>query len=99
MAAYQLKRLIRNRLVPKMASRYDQTIRATAARLPPPTSCDGIPLALASFIGAFYRHSDEAMRDAARGRFTILGRTVDFDSIEGIDWSHQLPDESDHHLW
>jgi len=39
------------------------------------------------------------MREAARGRFTLLGRTVDFESIAEIDWSHRLPDENDHHLW
>jgi hypothetical protein len=99
MAVYQLKRLARNKAVPKIAAHYDQTMRANAGRLPLPTSCDRISLDLASFIGAFYHHTDDQMRDAACGRFTILGRTVDFESIGGIDWSYRLPDESDHHLW
>jgi Heparinase II/III-like protein len=99
MAAYQLKRLVRNKIVPKLATHYDRTIRATAARLPLPTYCDRIPLDLASFIGAYYHHTDVEMHDAARGRFSILGRTVDFESIGGIDWSYRLPDENDIHLW
>jgi uncharacterized heparinase superfamily protein len=99
MTGYQLKRLARNKAVPKMAARYDQTIRRHAARLPAPGSSDRIPVDLARFIGAYYRQTDDDMRDAARGRFTIFGRTVDFDSIAGIDWSYRLPDENDHHLW
>jgi Heparinase II/III-like protein len=99
MAIYQVKRHARNMTVPKIAVHYNKAIRAAAARLPLPKSPDRIPLDLASFIGAYYFHSDHAMRDAARGRFTILGRTVDFDSIAGIDWSYRLPDESDCHLW
>jgi hypothetical protein len=99
MAAYQLKRLARNKAVPEIAAHYDRMIRATAATLPLPTYCDRIPLNLASFIGAFYHHKDVEMHDVARGRFTILGRTVDFDSIAGIDWCHRLPDEKDIHFW
>lgn len=99
MAVHQLKRLARNKAVPKFAAHYDRAIRATASRLPAPKSCDRIPLELARFIGAFYHHSDDQMRDAACGRFTLLGRTIDFGSIAGIDWCHKLPDENDHHLW
>lgn len=99
MAAYQLKRLARNWTAPKVATHYERLIRARAANLPPPQSCARIPLNLADFVGAFYHHTDDEMRDAARGRFNILGRTVDFDSIAGIDWSYRLPDEKDHHLW
>lgn len=99
MAAYQLKRLARNKTVPKIAAHYERMIHRHAAKLPPPTRCDGIAPPLAAFVGAFYQHTDDQMRDAARGRFTLLGRTVDFDSIAGIDWSHRLPDENDHHLW
>lgn len=99
MAAYQVKRLVRNNTVPKVAARYDRMIRATAASLPLPACCDQIPRDLASFIGAFYRHTDVEMHDAARGRFTIFGRTVDFESIAGIDWRYRSPDENDIHLW
>lgn len=99
MAAYQLKRLVRNKTVPRVSAHYDHMIRATAARLPSPARCDRIPLDLASFIGAFYHHTDGEMHDAARGRFTIFGQTVDFESIAGIDWCYRLSDENDIHLW
>jgi hypothetical protein len=99
MAAYQLKRLVRNKTVPKISVHYDNMIRATAARLPPLAHCDRVPLDLASFIGGFYHHTDAEMHDAARGRFTIFGQTVDFESIAGIDWCYRLPDENDIHLW
>lgn len=99
MAAYQAKRLVRNTVVPRAADRYDRKIRAAAAELPPPTSCERIPMELATFVGAFYVHADDEMRAAAHGQFTILGRTVDFGSIPQIDWRHRLSDESDHHLW
>ncbi len=99
MAAHQLRRFARNKTVPKFATRYDRRIRRTASALPPVSSYRRISPELATFIGGFYHHSDEQMRDAAKGRFTIMGRTVDFGSVEDIDWSHRLPDEKDHHLW
>ena len=99
MAAYQLKRLVRNKTVSKIAAHYDHTIRATAEKLPLPACCDRIPLDLARFIGAFYHHTGVELDGAARGRFTILGRTVDFDSIGGIDWCYRLPDENGIYFW
>jgi hypothetical protein len=99
MAAYQLKRFARNKTVPKIAAQYDHMIHATAARLTLPSYCDRVSLDLARFIGAFYHHTNIEMHDAARGRFTILGRTVDFQTIAGIDWCYRLPDENDIHLW
>lgn len=99
MAAHQVKRLARNRLVPRFPARYDALIARDAARLPAPERLEAIPPALARFIGAFYAEHEEAMTDAARGRFTLLGRTVEFGSIEAIDWDHRLPEEKDHNLW
>jgi hypothetical protein len=54
---------------------------------------------LATFVGAFYRHTEERMTSAAHGEFTFLGRTVDFGAIGSIDWSYRLPEESDCFLW
>lgn len=99
MAAYHLRRVARNKTVPLRAASYDRRIRATAAGLPSPGLCDRIPLDLASFIGAFYDHSDDEMRDAANGAFTLLGERVDFGSISGIDWSYRLPEETDCYFW
>ncbi len=99
MAAYQLKRLFRNAAVPKVAAVYDRRVHATAIRLPLPKHCDRIPPDLANFVGAYYRQPDAQISDAARGRFTIHGRTVDFGSIAGIDWYYRLPDEGDGCLW
>lgn len=99
MVSGQLKRLARNKTVPRVPGRYDRLVHRNAARLPAPTAGSRIPVDLAGFIGAFYRHDEQQMCDAARGRFTILDRTVDFGSIAEIDWEHRLPDENDHHLW
>src|SRR3954471_7659771 len=98
MAAYQLKRFARNKTASKAATYYDRGIRATASNIPSPAYCNRIPLDLANFIGAYYRHTDAELDEAARGRFTILGRTIDFGSIRGIDWRYTLSDEYDIHL-
>ena len=58
-----------------------------------------MPTDLVEFVGAFYRHDEQQMNDAAQGRFTNLDRTVDFGSIREIDWQYRLPEENDHHLW
>ena len=83
----------------KFPDHYDGIVRRTAARLPLPSSSDRMPAELACLIGCFYRHTDQDVRDAAHGRFTLLGRTVDFQSIAAIDWTYELPEENDHHLW
>ena len=98
MVAYQLKRSLRSKIVPRFADHYDRAIRATSTRLPSPASCDRLPSDLAAFVGSFYHHTDGELCDAACGRFTILGRTVEFDSIAGIDWAYRQPDEDDG-LW
>lgn len=99
MAVFQVKRLARNRLVPRFARAYGQRIAAAAARLPLPGKCENIDPSLATFVGAFYRQSDEMLRDATEGTFTFFERTVSFPSVDTIDWSYRLPEEDDHHLW
>ncbi|QIV81162.1 heparinase II/III family protein [Mycolicibacterium frederiksbergense] len=99
MAVFQVKRIVRNKAVPRFANLYEQSIRSTAADLPVVLECHNVPTALASFVGQFYAHTPSELDDAAGGKFEILGRTVDFESIEAIDWCHQLPDERDIHLW
>lgn len=99
MVGGQVKRLVRNKAVPKSPERYDRLIRRSARRVPAPSVCGQIPIGLAEFVGGFYRHNEQQLNDAGRGRFTILDRTVDFGSIDEIDWSYRLPEENDHHLW
>ncbi len=99
MAAYHLRRVARNKTVPMLPAAYDRRIRTAAAGLPSPGLCDRIPPDLASFIGAFYRHTDDEMRDAAHGAFTLLGQRVDFGSIARIDWTYHLPEETDCYFW
>lgn len=99
MVAHQTKRLTRNKVVPAFPVPYDRVVRRTAACLPSPSAPNRIPSDLAELIAGFYRHSDGEMHDAGQGRFTLMGRTVDFGSISGIDWTYKLPEENDHHLW
>lgn len=57
-------------------------------------------MAMARQASAFYH--DEYLSqidDAARGRFTFFGQSVDFHGVENIDWHHELPQEKDLHLW
>lgn len=98
MVVFQIKRSIRGKLVPRFPRVYDRTIRLTASRLPKPEFSYQMPPDVAQFVGAYYRHNDEELNDAACGRFTLLGRTVDFGSIQDIDWLFLHPDEGDG-LW
>lgn len=98
-AAHQIQRAVRNRMVPLIPGHYKRQIRAAAATLPLASSCDRIPSDLTDLIGAFYAHPECALKEAGQGRFTVLGRAVDFGSIDQIDWSHRMPDEHDCYLW
>ncbi|WP_395396244.1 heparinase II/III family protein [Novosphingobium sp. BL-8A] len=70
-----------------------------ADRLPEISENRSLPVDLADFIALYYRSSPSACREAAHGRFDLMGTTVDFGSVNGIDWRHRLPTEHDHHLW
>jgi hypothetical protein len=51
-------------------------------------------------VAAFY-HDEyiDVIDDAAKGRFTLFNKAVDFGSLETIDWHHQIEEETDFHLW
>lgn len=99
MTTYQLKRLVRNKVVPLMPVAYERFIHSTARTFPVPANFAGIPEDVAEFVGRYYREEEDHIRDAANGRFTILGRTVDFGSVDAIDWAFTHPDEKDVYLW
>lgn len=99
MALHQAKRLLRNRIVPRVSVRYMRWVEADAARLASAIDATRVPADLARFVGHYYAADNAAMDAAARGSFTLLGRQINFGSVDTIDWTHKLPDERDHHLW
>lgn len=98
-AAHQARRIARNRLAPRWADAYVRRLDRLIEEMPPLRPAVPLPPGLAGFISPYYRKSEREMADAARGRFTHLGATVDFGDVDAIDWYHGLPQEKDHHLW
>ncbi|UDY23119.1 heparinase II/III domain-containing protein [Nocardioides sp. Kera G14] len=73
-----------------------------AASIPPLTVQGSGPelLALAEAVTPFYFEEYLAhIDDVAEGRFTFFGQTADFGSPSAVDWHHEVPAESDFHLW
>ncbi|WP_225026142.1 heparinase II/III family protein [Xinfangfangia pollutisoli] len=103
MVGYHLKRLARNKLVPRLPDRYAARIARAADRLPglrPAAATGEAALAMAQGVAAFYREEyRHEIDDAARGRFTFFGQSVDFGRAADIDWHHRIPAEMDFHLW
>jgi len=100
MAAYQVKRLLRNRLAAWFPGAYAAHIRRIALSLPELTQPSDAAVAMAQDVAAFYH--DEylpVIEAAASGTFTFFGKTVAFGSVERIDWHHTIPAETDFHLW
>lgn len=101
MIAYHLKRVGRNRFAKRFPASYARHIDSVTASLPPlAPGGTAASLAMARQASAFYH--DEYLGqidDAAQGRFTFFGQSVDFHGVENIDWHHELPQEKDLHLW
>lgn len=104
MAAYRLKRTLRNllaRLSPALYASYVGWVVSSVPSIDRSTRLrDGSFEELAHSVAAYY-HDEyiEVLDDVANGRFSLLNRTVDFGSLETMDWHHQLEDETDFHLW
>jgi len=51
-------------------------------------------------VANFYCHEYRAMAgDVSKGVIALNNRTVDFGSVEAIDWNHALPEDGDHQMW
>jgi hypothetical protein len=104
MAAYRVKRVARDFLARQCPVAYANYIARVASSVPLLDSLtsigDGSSSDLARSVAVFYYDEYvDMIDDAAKGRFTLLNRTVDFGNVESIDWHHQLDVETDFHLW
>lgn len=99
MLKYYLRRLIRDRLSARFPMIYQRRLERLISRFPVLSADIAVPDPLACFISAYYQADQQEMADAADGRFHLIGRKVDFGSIDQIDWRHRLADEHDHNLW
>lgn len=104
MAVYRLRRVVRDYIALHRPTAYASYIEMRAKSVPPLCVVDSFGDSsiwdLARSVSAFY-HDEyvDAIDDAAEGRFTLLNQTVDFGSVENIDWHYRLEVETDFHLW
>jgi len=93
-----IHRRIRNMLVPYLAPRYRQSLQKVADALPPFAPVKEAT-ALAELVTSFYAAEySETLPDAFDGCFHLMNKTVDFGSIEEIDWRVKA-DEGDRQIW
>ncbi|TCM41537.1 heparinase II/III family protein [Novosphingobium sp. ST904] len=99
--AHQIRRKARDRFAALAPGAYGRAMERRASRFPALAGAGQatVPVALAAFIGRYYRADRTACDDAARGAFELMGTRVDFGSIAAIDWRHRLESENDHNLW
>lgn len=93
-----IHRRVRNKVVPLLATRYRQSLGNAADALPPFAPVEGAA-ALAELVTSFYAAEySGTLPDAFDGRFHLMNRTVDFGSVEAIDW-RVVADEGDRQIW
>lgn len=104
MAAYRLKRVLRDFLARRSPDSYATYVGWVTSCVPALQTSGGAAdestVDLARSVAAYYH--DEYLGEidqAARGRFTLLNKLVDFGSLEAIDWHHEIEEETDFHLW
>jgi hypothetical protein len=100
MLAYQLRRWARNAIASRWPRLYAARIDDVLGRTPPRADPDlGDKSALEAAAAFYQEHYRPVAEDAARGRFTFYGQTIDFGAPETIDWTLAIPEEGDHQLW
>ncbi|MCX7304398.1 MAG: heparinase II/III-family protein [Hyphomicrobiales bacterium] len=93
-----IHRRIRNSFVPFVAPRYRQSLRKAANALPAFAPVEAaFPMAelVTTFCEAEYSGT---LPDAFDGLFHLMNKTIDFGSIEAIDWRVSA-DEGDRQIW
>ncbi|MDC0660360.1 heparinase II/III family protein [Leisingera sp. SS27] len=99
MAAYMLRRLLRNRLAPRFPQAYRNRIGRIARGLPLPVPPAGVTPGLAE-VAEFYCAEYRGMvAGVPRGKMRFHGRTVDFGAPQQVDWNHRVAEEGDHQMW
>lgn len=100
MVTYMLRREAKIFLVPRFPDAYRRAIQYRAndfRSLPASSEQPGPGLRAAA---DFYCHEYRAMaRDVSKGVVALNNRTVDFGSVDAIDWNHALPEDGDHQMW
>lgn len=93
-----IHRRVRNKVVPYLAHGYRQSLKNAADALPPFAPMEG-SIAVAELVTSFYaaEYSD-TLPDAFEGRFHLMNKTVDFGSVEAIDW-RVVADEGARQIW
>jgi len=103
MAAYHLKRALRNKFCRYRPSSYKNYIDRVSAQVPQIKSQSAGSLSLgetARFVAHYYCHEYAAHIDEfASGRPTYFGESVDFGEPRHVDWHHKLGLEDNFYLW
>ena len=93
-----IHRRVRNKVVPYLAPRYRQSLQKAADSLPPFAPVEAAT-ALAELVTSFYAAEySETLPDAFDGRFHLMNKTVDFGSVEAIDW-RVAADDGSRQIW
>jgi len=93
-----IRRRIRNRLVPKFAASYRASLEQASIALPafqPAPQAREMGAMVAKFFAAEYH---DTVPSCFSGRFHIMNKTVDFGSVDRIDWQIAA-DEGDRQIW
>lgn len=99
MAAFMLRRSIRNRLARQLPDLYLRRLTTLVGELPKMTDRRPTMSAVrqvAEFYSAEYGHQIDSV---SRGRICLHGREVDFGAPSLINWKLALPEEGDHQMW
>lgn len=99
MAAFMVRRLLRNKLAPRFPGLYQARIDANLALVPELSSTAKPRESVAEMARIYDTAFEHSIDDAAQGRITLFGRLIDFGSPTDIAWERTIPEEGDHQLW
>lgn len=93
-----IRRRLRNRIVPHFAARYRAGLQSATQKMPAFAPAPGVR-ALAEMIADFYEAEyADTIPGCYDGRFHLMNKTVDFGSVDTIDW-RVAADEGARQIW
>lgn len=99
MLIYMVRRSLRNHIAIKAPIWYEKRLSKIEASLPTLSFASQNRSSIQELCDFYCAEYGDQIAEIPSGKITLHGRSVDFKSIESIDWKIRIPDEGDHQMW
>jgi hypothetical protein len=99
MILYMTRRVIRNYLAVIFSSAYHLKLKKIEDKIPTFDPSKGLAPSIYETVDFYCSEYRDIVDELQKGRVTLYDRTIDFGSLDKIDWNITVPEEKDHQMW